>query len=60
MHPIFKADFVAVGLDLPNAGEARFHGKAPALPDLVFFDFGGDRGSGTGSRVGARWENYPK
>ncbi len=54
MHPIFEADFVAVGLDLPDAGEARFHGKAPALPDLIFFDLREDRGSGTGSRVGAR------
>ncbi len=47
MHPVFEADFVAVGHDLPDAGEARFHGKTPALPDLVFFDFGGDRGSGS-------------
>ncbi len=47
MHPIFEADFVAVGCDLPDAGEARLHGKTPALPDLVFFDFGGDRRAGT-------------
>ncbi len=43
MHPFFKADFVAVGRDLPDAGEARFHGETPALPDLVFFDFSRDR-----------------
>ncbi len=47
MHPIFEANFVAVGCDLPDAGEARFHGKAPALPDLVFFDFRGNRRPGT-------------
>ena len=47
MHPVFEADLVAAGRDLPDAGEARFHGKTPALPDLIFFDFGGDRRSGT-------------
>ena len=47
MHPIFEAGFIAAGCDLPDAGEARLHGETPALPDLVFFDFRGDRRPGT-------------
>ena len=33
--------------DLPDAGEARLHGKTPALPNFVFFDFRGNRRAGT-------------
>ena len=46
LHPVVKADFIAAGGDLPQAGDAGLHGKPAALPHIVFLYFRGDRRPG--------------
>ena len=39
-HPVFESYGVAVWGDLPNTGDAWFHGEASHLPAFVLCDFG--------------------
>src|SRR5262249_8379105 len=41
-HPVLEVHAVAAG-DLPEAGDSRLHGEAPALPALVLLDLLRDR-----------------